>query len=306
MQIFLARTQGFCAGVARAIETVHQALSQYPPPLYVFHEIVHNTWVVNNFQKQGVIFVNDLNEVPDQSLVIFSAHGIAPEILELAQKKKLKTIDATCPLVTTVHQQAIQLSQAHIDVVLIGHKDHEEIIGTAGYINPDLLHIIQTKDDVELLNIPAHKKVGFITQTTLSIDDTKEIILKLRARFPHLIGPSKDHICYATQHRQNAVKELAEFCDKIIICGSKNSSNSNRLREQAEKQSIPTFMIDSLLDLNLNDFAPTDKVGISSGASVPQHIVDEVIQKLSKTFKNTSIHSFDNPEKLITFPLPKI
>lgn len=306
MQIFLARTQGFCAGVARAIETVHQTLKKYGTPLYIFHEIVHNTWVVEDFKSKGVIFVDDLSLVPDRARIIFSAHGIAPEILSIAQSKHLKTIDATCPLVTKVHQEAIRLSQENIDVVLIGHKGHEEIVGTAGYVKPELLHIIQHKQDIDHLNIPAYKKVGFITQTTLSIDDTREIILKLRARFPHLIGPTKDHICYATQNRQDAIKELTSLCNKIIICGSKNSSNSNRLKEQGELHGIPTLMIDSVKDLDINFFKSTDNIGISSGASVPEHIVNDVVHHFRQTFPDTIIHTFDNPEKKISFPLPTI
>lgn len=306
MQIFLARTQGFCAGVARAIETVEQAISSYGTPLYVFHEIVHNTWVVKNFKSRGVIFVDDINIIPDGERVIFSAHGVAPEIIERATQKHLKIIDATCPLVTKVHHEAIRLSEQHIDVVLIGHRGHEEIVGTSGHVAPELLHIIQHKEDIEKLDIPPHKKIGFITQTTLSVDDTRELILKLRARFPRLIGPSKDDICYATQNRQDAVKELASICDTIIICGSKNSSNSNRLREQGEILGKTSYIINSADELDVGLFKENARIGISSGASVPQHIVDNVVKKLIAVFPATVVNTFDNPERNTVFPLPKI
>lgn len=306
MQIFLARTQGFCAGVARAIETVEQALASYGSPLYVFHEIVHNTWVVKDFRSRGVIFVDDIDIVPDGERVIFSAHGVAPDIIERAAQKHLRTIDATCPLVTKVHLEAIRLSQQDLDVVLIGHNGHEEVVGTAGRVKPELLHIIQNKEDIEKLDIPAHKKIGFITQTTLSVDDTRELILKLRARFPRLTGPSKNDICYATQNRQDAVKELAGICDKIIICGSRNSSNSNRLREQGELLGKPSNIIDSAEELDTSLLHETDCIGISSGASVPQPIVDSVVQKLLSAFPTATVTAFNNPEKNTTFPLPKI
>jgi 4-hydroxy-3-methylbut-2-en-1-yl diphosphate reductase len=306
MQIFLARTQGFCAGVARAIETVEGALSSYGTPLYVFHEIVHNTWVVKDFKSRGVIFVDDIEAIPDGERVIFSAHGVAPGIIERAEQKHLRTIDATCPLVTKVHLEAIRLSEQGLDVVLIGHRGHEEVVGTAGRVTPSLLHIVQNKEDIEKLDIPAHKKIGFITQTTLSVDDTRELILKLRARFPRLTGPSKDDICYATQNRQDAVKELAGVCDVIIICGSKNSSNSNRLREQGAHSGKPSYIIDSADELDLALLKENDRIGISSGASVPQHIVDDVVKKLLTAFPKAVINTFDNPEKNTTFPLPKI
>ena len=306
MQIFLARTQGFCAGVARAIDTVEQALARYGTPLYVFHEIVHNTSVVEGFREKGVIFVDSIADIPQGARVIFSAHGVAPDVLKQATAKKLFSIDATCPLVNKVHHEAVRFSEQDIDIILIGHNGHEEVVGTAGHVKPGLLHIVQKASDIDSLNIAPHKKVGFITQTTLSVDDTRDLILKLRARFPRLVAPDKDDICYATQNRQDAVKELAELCDIIIICGSRNSSNSNRLREKGEQLGRPSYIIDNAGELNLALLKDKEKVGISSGASVPRRIVDELVKKIRGRFTNATVHNFENPEKDITFPLPKI
>jgi len=306
MQIFLARTQGFCAGVARAIEIVERALKAYGTPLYVFHEIVHNTSVVNSFKSRGVIFADDITVIPDGSRIIFSAHGISPLILEEASRRKLQTIDATCPLVTKVHQEASQFSQGDIDVILIGHKGHEEVVGTSGYVKPDLLHIVSNADDIERLDLPAHKKIAFITQTTLSVDDTRELILKLRAKFPRLTGPMRDDICYATQNRQDAIKELSKTCDMIVICGSPNSSNSNRLREKGEQLGVTSIIVDQSKDLDMSLLKDKKNIGISSGASVPRHLVDEIVEKICTAFPGTDIKTFDNPEENIIFPLPRI
>ena len=306
MQIFLARTQGFCAGVARAIEIVERALAAHATPLYVFHEIVHNTSVVNSFKERGVIFVDDIAAIPDGSRVIFSAHGIAPSIIAQAEKKKLITIDATCPLVTKVHLEARQFSQQDIDVVLIGHQGHEEVVGTAGYVKPELLHIVSSPEDIEALAIPAHKKTAFITQTTLSVDDTRELILKLRAKFPRLTGPVRDDICYATQNRQDAVKELAACCSLIIICGSPNSSNSNRLREKGEHLGVKSIIIDNARELDLAILKDQKAVGISSGASVPRHLVEEIVARIKSAYPDAEIRTFNNPEENIAFPLPRI
>jgi 4-hydroxy-3-methylbut-2-enyl diphosphate reductase len=306
MQIFLARTQGFCAGVARAIDIVQSALKKYGTPLYVYHEIVHNTSVVNRFKAEGVVFVDDINLVPENSRIIFSAHGVPPSVIATAKAKNLRSIDATCPLVTKVHNKAIQFSDNNIDVVLIGHKGHEEVIGTSGHVKEDLLHIVQNTDDIDKLNIPRHKAVAFITQTTLSVDDTRELILKLRAAFPRLTGPIKDDICYATQNRQDAVKELAQLCDIIIICGSPNSSNSNRLRELGEQLGVPSHIVDNAEGLDMSILDDKERVGISSGASVPRHLVDGIVDKIRSRHPNARITTFDNPEGKVAFPIPKI
>ncbi len=306
MQIFLARTQGFCAGVARAIDIVEQALARYGSPLYVYHEIVHNTAVVNDLKGRGIIFVDNIDAVPDGARLIFSAHGVAPAIIHQTRVKQLKTIDATCPLVTKVHDEAVRFSTDGLDVILIGHKGHEEVEGTAGHVTAGRLHIVQNAGDIEKLDIPAHRKVAFITQTTLSLDETRELILRLRARFPRLTGPAKDDICYATQNRQDSVKELAGICDIIIICGSPNSSNSNRLREKGEQLGIQSIIVDNANELDPAILKGKQNVGISSGASVPRHLVEDIVHQIRKAFPEAVIKTFDNPEKNIIFPRPEI
>jgi len=244
MEIYLARTQGFCAGVASAVDIVEMALEKYGAPLYVYHEIVHNTYVVNDFRKRGVVFVEDIETIPDGERIIFSAHGIPPEVINKAKAKNLKFVDATCPLVTKVHNEAVKFSQREYETVLIGHKGHQELIGTSGYVDPKVLHIIEKEQDVDALTIDPGQEVAYLTQTTLSVDETKGIIEKLKNKFPRLVAPPRSDICYATQNRQDAVKELARMCDIIIICGSPNSSNSNRLRETGENEGVSSYIID--------------------------------------------------------------
>ncbi|HLD69392.1 MAG TPA: 4-hydroxy-3-methylbut-2-enyl diphosphate reductase [Candidatus Omnitrophota bacterium] len=306
MEIYLARTQGFCAGVASAVEIVEQALTKYGSPLYVFHEIVHNTFVVSDFKSRGVIFVDDLTDVPDNQRVIFSAHGVSPAVIEEAQRKNLKFIDATCPLVTKVHREAVLFSKRGYEIVLIGHKGHQELIGTSGYVAPHLLHVVEDEEDIGELNIDPAKTVGYLTQTTLSVTETKGLIQKLKTRFPNLIAPPREDICYATQNRQDAVKELAKVCDFIIICGSPNSSNSNRLRETGEEEGVASSIIDAAQELNMELLKGKNKVGISSGASVPRMIVDKLIERIQKYYPETIVNSLPDPEKNIVFPLPAI
>ena len=303
MDIYLARTQGFCAGVASAIEIVEQALAEYGTPLYVYHDIVHNTSVVGDMQKRGVVFVEDLNGVPEASRIIFSAHGIPPGLINQAQLRRLKYVDATCPLVTKVHKEAVKFSDQNIDVVLIGHVGHQELIGTAGYVKPELLHIVETEADVDELDIEPSKAVAYITQTTLSVDETKGIIKKLKQKFQKLMGPLRSDICYATQNRQDAVKDLAKMCDVIIICGSPHSSNSNRLRETGEQQGVDSYIVDTAEELDLAILDGKKNIGLSSGASVPRHLVDEIIAKIHSRFPQAKVHEFDNPEKNIVFPI---
>ena len=306
MEIYLARTQGFCAGVASAVEIVEQALTKYGSPLYVFHEIVHNTFVVSDFKSRGVIFVDDLTDVPDNQRVIFSAHGVSPAVIEEAQRKNLKFIDATCPLVSKVHREAVLFSKRGYEIVLIGHKGHQELIGTSGYVAPHLLHVVEDEEDIGELNIDPAKTVGYLTQTTLSVTETKGLIQKLKTRFPNLIAPPREDICYATQNRQDAVKELAKVCDFIIICGSPNSSNSNRLRETGEEEGVASSIIDAAQELNMELLKGKNKVGISSGASVPRMIVDKLIERIQKYYPETIVNSLPDPEKNIVFPLPAI
>ncbi len=303
MEIYLAKTQGFCAGVASAIDIVELALNTYGTPLYVYHDIVHNTSVVHDMKNRGVVFVEDLNDVPEGSRIIFSAHGVPPTLIEEARNRKLKFVDATCPLVTKVHKEAVKFSGQEVDTVLIGHLGHQELIGTAGYVKPNLLHIIENEGDVDKLTIDADKTVAYITQTTLSVDETKSIIEKLKRKFPKLIGPPRSDICYATQNRQDAIKELASFCDVIIICGSPHSSNSNRLRETGAQLGIESYIIDTASELDCRILDKKTKVGLSSGASVPRHLVDEIINKIKTHTPNAIVHEFVNPEKNIVFPV---
>lgn len=306
MEIYLAKTQGFCAGVASAVDIVNIALERYGAPLYVFHEIVHNTYVVNDFKKRGAVFVESLDEVPVGQRVIFSAHGVPPSVLEQARQRGLKFVDATCPLVTKVHKEATKFSEANYPTVLIGHKGHQELIGTSGYVLEGLLYVVENEEDIDQLDIDPNKPVAYITQTTLSVDDTNAMIEKLKKKFPKLIGPPRSDLCYATQNRQDAVKELASLCDIIIICGSPNSSNSNRLRETGEKAGTPSYIVDNANQWDMNLLQGKKRVGISSGASVPRVIVDELIERIQKEFPQTIVHSFDNPEKNIVFALPQI
>lgn len=306
MEIYLAKTQGFCAGVAFAVDIVDQALDKYGSPLYVYHEIVHNTYVVDGFRKKGVIFVEDINDVPEGERVIFSAHGIPPSVMEAAKARKLKYVDATCPLVTKVHNEAVKFSEQRYETVLIGHKGHQELIGTSGYVDSQLLHIVEDGNDIDNLKINSQAQVAYITQTTLSVDDTTSMIEQLKAKFSNTYAPPRSDLCYATQNRQDAVKELAAICDAIIICGSPNSSNSNRLMETGEKHGAASYIIDTADELDMSVLEGKEKVGISSGASVPRVIVDQLVSRIKDKYPDTVVHQFGKPEKNIVFALPKI
>ena len=306
MDIYLAKTQGFCAGVAFAIDIVDQALKAYGPPLYVYHEIVHNTYVVNGFRQKGVIFVETIEEVPPHSRIIFSAHGVPPTVIAQARARQLKFVDATCPLVTKVHNEAVKFSQQQYETVLIGHRGHQELIGTSGYVDPKYLNIVETEEDINALDIDPQSHVAFITQTTLSVDDTNSMVEKLKKKFANLKAPPRSDLCYATQNRQDAVKDLAKFCDLIIICGSSNSSNSNRLRETGEKAGVCSYIIDTAHELGMNILKGKTKIGISSGASVPRVIVDELVNRIKEFYPDTAVHEFENPEKNIVFALPEV
>jgi 4-hydroxy-3-methylbut-2-enyl diphosphate reductase len=303
MEIFLAKTQGFCAGVASAIDIVELALKNYGTPLYVYHDIVHNTSVVEDMKNRGVVFVEHLSDVPDGSRIIFSAHGVPPDLIRQARGRHLKFVDATCPLVTKVHKEAVKFSTQEIDTILIGHVGHQELIGTSGYVRPELLHIIENEADIDKLAISPDKKVAYITQTTLSVDETQGMIEKLKVKFPKLIGPLRSDICYATQNRQDAVKELAGFCDIIIICGSPHSSNSNRLRETGAQMGVESHIVDTAGQLDCAILKGKQRVGLSSGASVPRYLVDDIIAKIKSFSPGTVVHEFENPEKNIVFPV---
>ena len=306
MEIYLAKTQGFCAGVAFAVDIVDQALEKYGSPLYVYHEIVHNTYVVDGFRKKGVIFVEDINEVPEGQRVIFSAHGVPPSVLKAAEVRELKYVDATCPLVTKVHNEAVKFSEQKYETVLIGHKGHQELIGTSGYVNPELLHIIEDEEDIDKLKIDPKASVAYITQTTLSVDDTTNMINKLKLKFSNMNAPPRSDLCYATQNRQDAVKDLAAICDVIIICGSPNSSNSNRLMETGEKNGAASYIIDTADELDMSVIEGVEKIGISSGASVPRIIVDQLVARIKNEYPDAVVREFGNPEKNIVFALPEV
>ena len=302
--IHLAHTQGFCAGVANAIDIVEICLKHFGTPLYVRHQIVHNTTVIEQLERRGVIFIEDLREVPDNRVVVFSAHGTAPEVFEVAKTRGLKVIDATCPLVTKIHRQATRYSKRETPTILIGHKGHQELIGTSGYVKEKLLHIIETLEDIETLQLDPDQDIAVLTQTTLSVDDTQELIHALKNKFPKLITGEKKDICYATQNRQDAVKELAENCTLIIVCGSANSSNSNRLKETAITIGIESYIIDKPEELQLSWLDNHQHIGITSGASVPQEVVQNVVDQIQSSYEDVNIVQKESIEKGILFPLP--
>jgi 4-hydroxy-3-methylbut-2-enyl diphosphate reductase len=280
-RVVLAAPRGFCAGVVRAIEIVNTVLQLLPPPIYVRKEIVHNRFVVEHFKQRGVIFVNELDEVPDGATVIFSAHGVSPAVREMAKKKNLRVIDATCPLVTKVHLEAIKFAQEGYSIILIGHEGHEEVEGTIGEA-PHCTYLVQSVEDVERLQVPNPEKVAYLTQTTLSVDDTAEIVAALKRKFPKIVGPRTDDICYATQNRQNAVKALAKQVDVILVIGSQNSSNSQRLKEVAISNGCPAYLIDGAEHIQTEWLIDAESVGVTSGASAPEILVKQVIQRLQE------------------------
>jgi 4-hydroxy-3-methylbut-2-enyl diphosphate reductase len=306
--ILLANPRGFCAGVDRAIEIVERALEMLGAPIYVRHEVVHNRFVVESLSQRGAIFVDELSDVPDDNTVIFSAHGVSQAVRKEAEMRKLRVFDATCPLVTKVHLEVARHCREGCQVILIGHRGHPEVEGTMGQCTPETrsahIHLVETVGDVEQLDIGQPEKIAFVTQTTLSMDDTAEVIYALQKRFPNITGPKKNDICYATQNRQDAVKALASHSDLVLVVGSTNSSNSNRLREIAEKQNTPAYLIDGADDIEpawLNEIAT---IGVTAGASAPEVLVEEVIEKL-KTAGAKTVNSLPGREEKVTFSLPK-
>ncbi len=278
--IQLANPRGFCAGVDRAIEIVERALSIIGAPVYVRHEVVHNRFVVDDLREKGAVFVQELDEVPDGSTVIFSAHGVSREVKETAKKRKLHVFDATCPLVTKVHSEVIQYGRQDKTVILVGHSGHPEVEGTMGQATGDVL-LVETVEDVARLEVTDDTSLAFVTQTTLSVDDTSQILGALRKRFPLIEGPKRDDICYATQNRQDAVRELATICDAILVVGSANSSNSNRLRELAEQEGAKSVLVDGAEDIDSSWVLSAKTVGVTAGASAPEVLVKDVIAKLT-------------------------
>jgi 4-hydroxy-3-methylbut-2-enyl diphosphate reductase len=280
-EIVLAGPRGFCAGVERAIEIVELALQVCRPPVYVRREIVHNRHVVEALRAKGAVFVDELDEVPDGVTVIFSAHGVSPAVREEARRRGLKVIDATCPLVTKVHSEAIRYAREGYSIILVGHEDHDEVIGTTGEAT-DRIRVISHADEVEKLDVPDPDRVAYLTQTTLSVDDTREIIEALRRRFPKITGPSKDDICYATQNRQAAVKTVAAGVDVVLVIGAANSSNANRLREVSETTGSRAYLINDVRDIKSEWLEGATRVGITAGASTPEFLVREAVGALSR------------------------
>ncbi|MEY4454299.1 MAG: 1-hydroxy-2-methyl-2-(E)-butenyl 4-diphosphate reductase, 4Fe-4S protein [Pseudomonadota bacterium] len=309
INILLANPRGFCAGVDRAIQIVEEALAQYGKPIYVRHEVVHNQYVINDLKTKGAVFIEDLNDVPKGAHVIFSAHGISKAIREEAKSRELIPIDATCPLVTKVHVEVNKMLNQGMDIIMIGHQGHPEVEGTMGQIEEHHTHrkmyLIETIEDVEHLVVDHSDKIAYVTQTTLSIDDTKTIIEALKTKYPKIQGPKSDDICYATQNRQDAVKEMSGQCDLIIIVGSHNSSNSNRLRELASRQGVEAYMIDHEDALQSSWLLNKKNIGISAGASAPEISVKNIVNKIESLTK-ANITELPGVEESIVFRLPKI
>ncbi len=302
-KIYLANPRGFCAGVDRAIEIVEMSLKRYGAPIYVRHEIVHSRHVVNSLRKRGAVFVEELNEVPDGALVIFSAHGVAQRVWEEARRRNLKVIDATCPLVIKVHNEVHRDYSNNYELILIGHAAHPEVVGTLGQV-PDKFHLVSSVEDVEKLEVENSEHLSYVTQTTLSVDECSEIVEALNRRFPGIKGPHQEDICYATQNRQNAVKELAKFVDLILVIGSPNSSNSNRLRELAERFTVPAYLIDSYQDIQPEWLKDVEAIGVTAGASAPEILVNEVVAYL-KGVGAQEVEELTVVEEDIEFLLPK-
>lgn len=303
-KLLLATPRGFCAGVDRAIHIVERALEKFGVPIYVRHEIVHNQFVVNNLKKMGVIFVDELDEVPDHSTVIFSAHGVSEEIYQEALKRGLKVLDATCPLVKKVHSSAKRHYDAGRHVILIGHSGHAEVEGTLGQLPPGAISLVRDESDIQNLSLSSDKPLAYITQTTLSVAETKHIIDALKERFPHIVGPEAGDLCYATGNRQKAVTELSSQVDLLIVVGSQNSSNSTRLYELGLEKGIPSHLIDSVEDIQKEWFNGIDTVGLSSGASAPEVLVQEVIKWIRENFKDVELENRVSLVENTKFKLP--
>ena len=303
--LVLASPRGFCAGVDRAITIVEKALEMYGAPIYVQHEIVHNKHVVQRLRNEGAVFVENIDEIPEGSHAIFSAHGVSPIVRKRAEKRKLQVLDATCPLVTKVHREAQRLAQKEHTIILIGHHNHVEVKGTVGEA-PEHIFVVGTVEEVSDLKIPDEKKVGYITQTTLSLDDTAEIITALKERFPGIKGPAKDDICYATQNRQNAVKALSKEVDLVLVVGAQNSSNSMRLLEVAKTTGVKARRIESAAELDPEWLEAVHNVGITAGASAPEDIVQGIVAEISKMSSSSSVRDLEIVQEDVTFALPTV
>ncbi len=303
MKLILANPRGFCAGVNMAIEALETALSAFGTPLYAYHEIVHNRPIVERFTGRGVVFVDLLSDVPDGQTVLFSAHGVSPAIRAEAAARNLRAIDATCPLVTKVHLEAVKYAKEGFTIVLVGHEGHDEVIGTMGEA-PAHMVLVEDVDDVAALTLPADVRIAVLTQTTLSVDETGEVIAALKARYPQLVSPGKDDICYATQNRQEAVRDIVPEADVVVVLGSQNSSNSNRLAEIARQNGKAAYLIDRVSELRDEWFRPTDTVLLTAGASAPEEHVQDCVNRLIDRFGATVEHRSVREEH-VSFPLPK-
>ena len=302
-QIVLATPRGFCAGVERAIEIVERALARFGAPIYVRHEVVHNRFVVDDLRAKGAIFVDELEEVPAGNTVIFSAHGVSQAVRDEAAKRGLRVFDATCPLVTKVHIEVTRMREQGREIIMIGHRGHPEVEGTMGQVS-DGIHLVESPQDVDSLKVIDPERLAFVTQTTLSTDDAASIISALRQRFPSIVGPRKDDICYATQNRQDAVKALAAEVDAVLVVGSINSSNSNRLREVAELRGVPAWLIDSAEEIDPAWIANKARIGVTAGASAPEVLVDAVIARLRQLGAN-DVSTLEGAPERVVFPLPR-
>ncbi len=306
MKIILANPRGFCAGVERAISIVERALALYQSPIYVRHEVVHNRFVVEGLKQRGAVFVEELSEVPDGNIVIFSAHGVSQAVRQEALLRQLTVFDATCPLVTKVHMEVARASRRDMEVVLIGHAGHPEVEGTMGQYASETagMYLVETLDDIKKLQVKDPANLHYVSQTTLSVDETAEIIAALKIAFPKIQGPRKDDICYATQNRQDAVRELANQCDVILVVGSKNSSNSTRLKELGEKLRTPSYLIDSAKDLDKSWFESAECVGVTAGASAPETLVHLIVNEIQSMF-SAKIEELKGREENMFFEVPK-
>ena len=303
MKIILANPRGFCAGVNMAIESLERALQLFGTPLYVFHEIVHNRPVVDRFRQRGVIFVNHIDDIPEGATVLYSAHGVAPAIRTATARRRLRAIDATCPLVTKVHLEAVRFAREGYTILLIGHQGHDEVVGTMGEA-PSNICLVQDLDDVARLDVPAGTRLAFLTQTTLSVDDATVLITALKQRFPQIVGPSRDDICYATQNRQEAVKDLMPTVDAVLVLGSQNSSNSKRLEEIARSCGKPAYLIDGADEIGPNWFTGDETLLVTAGASAPEDVVQQCVAYLQTRYGAT-VESRPVREEHTCFPLPR-
>jgi 4-hydroxy-3-methylbut-2-enyl diphosphate reductase len=302
MRVILAQPRGFCAGVVRAIDTVEKALEKYGEPVYVRHEIVHNRHVVETLKGKGAVFVEELHEVPDGAVTVFSAHGVPQAIVKEAQRRELPVLDATCPLVSKVHAQGKRYAGQGRTLVLIGHAGHPEVEGTMGQVGAPV-HLVSSEEDVDALDLPLNERIAYITQTTLSIDDTRNVIAALKRRFSDIVGPETSDICYATQNRQNAVRELCRVAEVILVVGAKNSSNSNRLREIGIEEGVPSYLIADGSELDPAWVAGKTHIGLTAGASAPEELVEHVIDAL-RSLGEVDVTTMDGTKERIEFRLP--